>query len=267
MQTNRTLRPGYLVSLKTSIDGGPKYTHSELDHTTQDGVDLAKWETMRTIEDKAEYEAAIKVRSACRCAVIRTCCQSDFGLLCPTGRSEELIGAIDTAHKLASEFNATAKICHVNVYAITARIADNDQEAMRAIGAEIRNLMQDMQEGIKAVNVEAIRTAAGKAKALGGMLTEEASASVNAAIEQARANAREIVKRVNTAGETAALVVTQLKVDAIESARFAFLDLDDNKKEVQAAPIAPRAVELLQDFALETTAVDIPVHPVQVLEV
>lgn len=60
-----TLRPGLLVSLKTSCTGNVSYTRADIEagHMTEEGKKRAKWETERTIEDPIEHEAAIKVQS------------------------------------------------------------------------------------------------------------------------------------------------------------------------------------------------------------
>ena len=48
MQTN-TIRPGLLVSLKTTVRGNVSYQHTDIEpeHLTETGQQLAKWETER----------------------------------------------------------------------------------------------------------------------------------------------------------------------------------------------------------------------------
>lgn len=239
-----TLRPGLLVSLNTSVRGGVAYRRLDIepDHE-ENGERRAKWETTRTIEDPTGYEAALKVRSKCRSLIASVCCPSAFGLLCPADREEQLAAAIDEAKSLAYLHNKTGTVSEVGVYVITGRIAQDDVEAARAIASEIRDLMDDMERGISKADPEAIRAAANKARALGGMLTPEAAGKVKAAIEQAREAAREITKRVVKAGELAAAVVQECKTNEIAKARFAFLDLE-GPQEVQAAPVSGRGVDL-----------------------
>src|SRR5712691_6044480 len=95
-----TLRPGLLVSMKTSILGNVSYVKStiEEDHLTEEGEKRARWETERTIADPAEWEAAAKVRSVARWLVRSACVYSAFGLLCPEGKIEELEKLITEAH-------------------------------------------------------------------------------------------------------------------------------------------------------------------------
>lgn len=240
-----TLRPGLLVSLKTSVTGGVAYKRIDLDpeHPVADGAVESRWETTKVVEDAREFEAASKLRGKCRSLVASVCAASDFGLLCPSDRQKDLDAAIIEARKLADAFNADAVRSTVNIYIVCGRIAQDDEEAIRAINGEVRELLEAMESGIKAADVEAIRAAANSARQLGQMLTESAGEKVGKAIEQARSAAREIVKRVEKDGEAAATVVAELKLDAIDSARFAFLDLDGAKHVESLAPVAP-VVEL-----------------------
>src|SRR5574341_753362 len=243
-----TLKPGLLVSMKTSIKGGVDYLRAEIerDRTTEAGERVAKWETTRTIHDPQEYGRAIQARGKARSAIISACNQTSFGLLCPEAREPELRTAIEVARIIADDFNTTAQHSTIEVYVITGRVAQNDVEAARAIAAEVRDLMEAMQAGIKATDATAIREAASKARALGGMLTEEAAGKVNAAINEARAAARAIVKRIEKGAESAAKVIAEISVKDIEAARFAFLDLDPVKDgRIQQEVPAALAVEMM----------------------
>lgn len=239
----RILQPGYLVSLKSSIRGGPSYHRVDLGAETRpDGSTVNEWQTTRELQDPDEYERAVKVRSKCRAHVTGICSRSEFGLLCPTSREDALGDAISAARLLASAFNNGAQTCHVDMYAIAGRIADDDAEAARAVASEIRDLMTAIDSGIQAADPKAIRDAANKARSLGAMLSGEAAEKAQAAIKQAREAAREIVKRIVKSGENAATVINEIKTDAIGKARFAFLDFEEGSHE--AAPVAPRALDL-----------------------
>lgn len=232
------LRPGLLVSLKTSIKGGVNYQRVDLEpeHVDATGASVAKWETLREIPDPAEYERAVVARSAARAQITAVCSASSFGLLCPVHRESDLAAAIDAAREITDRHNAGAACTHVDVYALVGRIAQDDAEAARAISAEVRELLETMQQGIAAADPAAIREAATKARALGQMLSADVAGKVSQAIDQARGAAREIVRRVEKAGEAAAVVVGELATQRIEAARFAFLDLDEGG-EVGAAPV------------------------------
>jgi len=239
----RTLRPGMLVSLKTTIAGGVSYQRTDL--TSQDLIDgahRATWETTKTVDDPAEHERAVKARGKARSLVTAVCAQSEFGLLCPTARAAELEEAIRQARIVATDFNESARTCHVDIYTITGQIASTDQEAVRAISAEMSALMAQMEQGIKAADPAAIREAAAKARSIGQMLDAPTQEKVSKAIEQAREAARTIVRRVEKDGEKAADVVAELRSNDVQAARFAFLDFDDSEPAPQGE--APKAKRL-----------------------
>lgn len=241
MRNTTTLRPGLLVSLKTSISGNVSYFKQEIepDHLTRDGKRQAKWETERVISDPKEHEAATRVRSKANSLIRTVCSRSAFGLLCPEIETERLEKAIAEARTLAEEFNATARLTRVSVYVITGRIAPDDVEAVRAINSEIRDLLEDMQRGLKNLDVDAVRDAANKARNIGAMLSPDAAARVSSAIEVARSAARRIVK----AGDQAASEIDRATLRRIEEARTAFLDLDSGSK-VARPVVEGRALDL-----------------------
>lgn len=251
-----TLRPGLLVSLRTSVTGNVSYDKRiiEADHVTADGEARAKWETVRTITDPAEHERAEKARSAASAKIRAVCARSAFGLLCPESDSDDLAAAMREARAIADEFNASAALSRVSVYIIAGRIAADDVEAVKAINSEISELLADMAQGVQNLDAEAIRAAANKAKNVGAMLPAEASARVQVAIEAARSAARQIVK----AGEQASSQVDQRAIRKITEARTAFLDLQD-AGEIQAPAAQARAVDL--EPATAVAAVAVPTVP------
>ena len=237
-----TLRPGFLVSLKTTVSGNVSYDKVtiEADHITQEGEARARWETVRTITDPAEHEAAEKARSAASAKVRAVCARSAFGLLCPEVDAEALAQAIREARDIADAFNAQARLSRVAVYVIAGRIAADDVEAVKAINSEISELLADMAQGVRNMDAEAIRAAASKAKNVGAMLPAEASARVQVAIDAARSAARQIVK----SGEQASAEIDQRAIRRITEARTAFLDLDAEAADIQAPAATGRALDL-----------------------
>jgi hypothetical protein len=247
LQTS-TLRPGLLVSLKTSVRGNVSYNTRdiEFDHVAEDGTKKAKWETERVVADPIEHEAAIRARGRARSLIASVCAQSAFGMLCPESAAEELDAAIGDARKIVDEFNSTAKLTRLGFYIIAGRIAPDDVEAVKAINSEIRDLLADMERGVANLEVKVIRDAAAKAKAIGAMLQPEAAARVRIAVDAARSAARQMVK----AGEQAAVEVDRRAIRAITEARTAFLDLD-GEREVAAPAEQGRAIDF-QPEARET---------------
>jgi hypothetical protein len=237
-----TLRPGLLVSLKTSVVGNVSYSKQtiENDHLTADGKRLAKWETERTISDPEEHEAACKVRARALTMIRSVCSRSAFGLLCPEIDVEKLERAVAQARELAEEFNAFARLTRVSIYVITGRIAPDDVEAVKAINSEVRELLDAMEDGLKRLDVDAVRDAANRARNIGAMLSPDAAARINSAIQVARDAARRMVR----AGEQAASELDRATIARIEEARTAFLDLDD-AGEITAPEAEGRAIDLL----------------------
>jgi len=241
-----TLRPGLLVSLKSTVSGGVRYDRTDLaapNPGADSAAEITRWETTKVVVDAAEFERATKIRGKCRSLISSVCAVSEFGLLCPTSREFDLARAVEEARRIAAEHNAAARVSRVEVYVMTGRIAQDDAEAARAISAEVRGLLAEMKDGIAAANPEAIREAARKAKNLGSMLTEDAAGKVESAIEAARKAARDLVRRVEKGGELAAVVVSECNVEAIESARFSFLDMDA-AKPVEALPVSAPGLDL-----------------------
>lgn len=250
------LRPSLLISLRTTLKGGVSYQRIDLDAEGKPAdqsvaaEDVSRWETTRIIADKEEYERAKKVRSKARSLITKVTIASDFGQLCTVGREDELDDALTQAQALIDAHNATATVTHVSIYLLKGRIASNDEEASKAIGAEVRDLINEMENGLKAGDVTRIREAADKARKMGQMLDETTADKVGKAVEEARSAAKAIVKRVETGGEDAALVIQELSRKALEDARFCFLDLDE--KTVVEASRGP-----MKQLDLNTAADDI----------
>lgn len=243
--TNKTstLRPGLLVSLKTTVSGNVRYSKRVIDAAAVDdaGVQKARWETERTIMDPVEHDEARLACSKARTAVTRVCAQSAFSLLCPEVDAEALETAIADARAIAEAFNATAKLSRVYVYVITGRIAPNDVEAVKAINSEIAGLMDDMQRGVSDADVKTIREAAKRAKGIAEILSKEARLQAEIAIDAARRAARDIVK-----AEGSPIRVDAKAVRAITEARTMFLDVGE------AAPVsAPAEQGVALDLAAE----------------
>lgn len=231
-----TLRPGLLVSLKTSLQGNVSYRTRDIEaeHDASDGTRRATWETDKTIRDPAEHEAGIKARSRARGLVTAVCSDSTFGLLCPELDRDALTRAMEQAREIADEFNRGATITRLSVNVIVGRVAADDVDAVRAINGEVRDLMDAMERGLRNLDVGMVRDAANKARELGAMLSPVAAARAQAAVEAARSAARRIVK----AGETAAVAIDERTIRTIRESRTAFLDLDDGAEMVAPTPAA-----------------------------
>jgi len=235
-----TLRPGLLVSLKTSAHGGVSYQKQEIEpeHVTEEGVQKAKWETTRRIDDPVEHKRATEVRGKVGATIRKVCAQSAFGLLCPESNADLLTDAIKEARALCDEFNSSAKITRVSMNVLTGRIAPDDVEAVKAINSEIKDLMDAMAEGIERLDVKQVREAANRVKQVANVLTPEAQARVTLAVEAAREAAKKIVK----AGEQAAVEIDRAAIRKVRDQRVAFVDMDE-AKEVATPAAVTRTVD------------------------
>lgn len=235
-----TLRPGFLVVVRTSIRGNTSYVTTDLGTTvTADGAEEARWETNRLVRDKAEQERAVKARALARSAIQTVCAHSDFGLLCPQDKGDRLDGAIAKAQGIVDEFNDTSELTRISFNVMCGTVAPDDARAIRAINSEMRELIEDMQRGINSLDVDAVRKAANKATSVGKMLETGAQETVKKAITLARAAATEIRK----AGDVAAVEIDQATMQRLTEARLAFLDLEEAGQVGEVVHVAP-AVDL-----------------------
>ena len=253
MLSTSTLRPGLLVSLKTSIRGNVNYKTLTLegDHITENGERRARWETERTVTDPQEHEAAIRARSLARSKIQCVCANSAFGLLCPESKAPELEAAVAEARAIVDRFNSQAGLTRLSFNLIAGKIAPDDVEAIRAINSEMSDLMSAMAEGLSNLDVSKVRDAANKARSVGAMLTPEAQERVAAAIEVARKAARQIVQ----AGEEGAVEIDRASIRKVLDARTAFLDLEDGT-EVQAPQPVARTVDVYVELLPEDRFID-----------
>lgn len=256
-----SIRPGLLVSLKTTVSGNVSYRKRDIetDHLESDGSRQAVWETHRTVEMPDELDAATKTRSKCRSLIVAVCAPSAFGLLCPDNRVDAFNAAVAEARQLANVFNATASVTRVSVNVIAGRVASNDLDAVRAINSEVRELLEAMDAGLQRLDVKAVRDAADRARGIASMLSPSASAKAQAAIDAARAAARQIVK----AGEATAVEIDQATLATIRESRLAFLDLDETAEAAQPEA-AGRAIDLdapADEMATIAASRAVPVPP------
>lgn len=265
MSKASVIRPGLLVSVKSTVVGGVSYQRIDLDtdKPAEASQDVTRWETRRVIEDKAEHERATKARSKALAEIRKVCSVTSFGLLCPVDQEGALDAAVATARRVVDEYNETATHTRVSIYALKGRVASDDAEAARAITQEIAGLVQAMDAGIKAFDPAAIRDAASRARELSSLLSEEKSAKVDAAIEQARKAARTIVKRIEVEGESRETVLLDIQRGQIESARIAFLDMS-GESVAGGAPTPAVDRQRFADLDLETGGC--PSLPVKVME-
>lgn len=226
--TTTTLRPGYLVSLSVRVSGGVRYERTDgPTQTAPDGTETATWTTTRHTADPAEVKRAEQARGEIRHMIAKTCTRTSFGLLCPTSAKTDLDSAIEAARAKAAEVNATLQHAEISVNVLCGRIAESDTQAERAIRDELRAILDDVRSGVLSGNAAEIRAACSRARDVARAIDESAAQHVTRAIEEARAIARAIVRRVETGGETIEAVLSEHSTRSVDAARAAFLDLSD----------------------------------------
>lgn len=257
------LRPGYLVHITTSIKGNVSYHKQDLEFLKlDDGASRTKWETERLIKDEEEQERASVVRSKCRSLIISICSDTDFGYLCPLNRAEDLEKAVTEGRRLVAEFNQTSKFTRIKFTCGRGYVADNDENAVKEINLELRGLIDEMKIGIENLDVDRIRDAASRATQMGQMLAPEAEVRIQLAVKEARDVATRMAKAVK-AGSQAALEIDRATINRLKETRTAFLDIDQEDREIAQPESAGRAI----DLEAEEGSVGAPSTPTRQLEV
>ena len=235
-----TLRPGILVSLSTEVSGGVHYSRENEEERTEGATLVKTWNAGRTIDDVALYERAQQVRNKCRSLVTQPCAKSRHGYLCTEDNEAKLDAAVGEAQALAAVFNTDAQgMMRVDVYVVTGRIAADDAQAVKAISAEVRSLIDRMEGGIRAADVTVIRDAANRMKSIGQMLSPAMQERVQDTIAMVRKQASTIVK----AGEVAARELDEENLRQLQLTRTMFIDLDEAREVGTPVVSAQRVID------------------------
>lgn len=240
-----TIPPGLLVGCSTSVTGNVKYSKIDLAKAkiTETGGEEAEWQTKRTVINKAEQDAATKLRSECRGAIAKICTQTAFGLLCRQDRKDELDAVVAEARKLCSDFNAKSQTTTIKFNVIYGNILPDDREAVNAINAEVRQLLFQMEEALKERNYEDARKASSALKSLSGLLSQDAQVRIGLSLDAVRAKANELAKAERDTGSKDGVKIEARLFNTIEETRTAFIDLEPTKP-VEAPDVDARAIEL-----------------------
>jgi hypothetical protein len=188
--------------------------------------------------NRAEHQEAEKVRGRCRRIIEAVCIPTDFGLLCPEDRKEELEAAEARAQAVAAEFNATSTVTQVIIKCRPGQIAVSNQKAARVLNAEMAGYMAEMQEGIRSRDAAKTREAANKAKKVARMFEAPKQEQVDSAAAKARAEANKIAKD----GTKAAEAIDEQVLEELERQKVAFLDLSAAAGDIETP--APQASAL-----------------------
>ena len=257
MDQVQVIRPGLLVGLKSKVTGGPRYQRvdlamdAEAETETESETERAektKYEVTRVTISPVEYKAAEQARGKARKLIEGCCINTAFGLLCPPEREKALGEAVAQAREICAVHNAGARYTHVTISVLPGRIATTDEEAVQSITVEMRGLLNDIDRSIDKLDAKQLRDTIAKAQEMAEMLAPEKAAVVTLAIQAARKAAREITKRVQKAGEPAAMVLESLDRRAISTARMSFLDLSEDEPVVGEPAMPSVCVQRFADL-------------------
>lgn len=233
---NIKIMPGWMILIRTKVEGGVEYERNELDHHREGAADVASWETRRRIEDKEEHERACGVRNEARKLITRQCIRTPFREICEADNIGNLDAAIVEARGLIATHNATARHSTVKLYVLKGEIAKDETEAVEAITGEIKDLLGDLDESIRKGQVAEIREIASRARTMGKMLDqqEKAKGQLDRAVKAARRVASSIAKKVDGGAEELASVLAEANLKPINLARFTFGDEDVEQPDESA---------------------------------
>jgi hypothetical protein len=231
------LRPGFLVSLSTRVEGGVSYERIDLEERTRDdGSEFKRWETRKLTIDPEEHDEAVRTRLRVRTLVKRVCAATPFGLICPAEDVPQLDEALAEADRVVAEFNAKAQHCSVHYASLRGEIAKDQAEAVASVRKEVAALVESMSRAVELGDVKSIRDLAGSAGQMERLLEErtEGRDQLSRAVNAARRVARAIVKRVERGGEDLAAVLAEAQVAPIALARMTFAaeSIDAEEPEV-----------------------------------
>jgi hypothetical protein len=222
------MKPSYLVSVKTSLNGGIQYNRKDVrDEHLEDGSEEQEWNTTKVISDPEEYKVATLLRAKVAGMISNKCKLTPFGLICPEGEIETVQLTEQLAQLEVEEYNINAKYTTISLNVMMGYIASDDVQAAQRIAKQMRDLATEMKRCVRAGDIEGIREAAKTANQMRAILGEEEKARVSLAVKEARDAARTITKEVVKNGKKVDAVVPALKVGAISKMRLAFIDIDE----------------------------------------
>lgn len=233
------IRPGFLVSLKTQVEGGVKYQRTALnEETLESGAEVSEWNTEKTVEDPEEFDRATEARLKVRSLVSSLCIDTPFGLVCPKENVPALDAAFEEADALLQEFNEGATFCRVRYSTMRGEIAENAAEAVKAVTEEVATLLADMKGALSTGNVRSIRDLASRASTVGKLLEQDSAGkdTLSRAVAAARKIASTIVKKVEKEGENLADILAAANIEPVSVARLSFVEHDEGEEDEDVMP-------------------------------
>jgi hypothetical protein len=238
MSSNRiTLKPSLLIGASISRTGGLTNSRMLLDESLDGQHEVKKWEVTRDVPNLEELQKADAVASECRRMLSKVCYRTGFGTVCPKDREGELVTIFKEIRVTIDNANVTLVGCKLSASFVRGEITTDDQEAAKAIGADISGFLQTLADAIGKADVKAIKQTLLQMKGIEQLLPVGQSETLTKAINQARTVAKTIAAEVVKKGRQIEDVKTELQTADIDLARAAFLEVDLGEPEALTAPV------------------------------
>jgi hypothetical protein len=148
--TTSTLRPGFLVSLKTSLRGNVHYERTDI---ADEGA-VQEWNTKRTIEDPEEHDRAKKARAKASAAVRRVCSLSEIRELLAEMSTGVENGNTDAIREAASRVKGIGEMLSTEAQTKVEMAVKTARDAAKAI---VRERDREGTQGTVFVDKSAIK--------------------------------------------------------------------------------------------------------------
>jgi len=222
------LKPGILINVTVRMSGGVSYRQKSDDLleaspdprlAASPNSEVDVWATTRTMADKKEYAAAIKVRATARNAIAAVCLQTPVGLVCLPDREPEVRAIVAQQETAIADFNRQARYTSVNMFVILANIDGMSDVNVQSVAAEVARSLELMENLTKDGDVAGARKEAIRLQDIAKLLDGQAESTALEAIEEVRT----VAKRLKKVGENLAAqaaVVESADWKACRAARF-----------------------------------------------
>jgi hypothetical protein len=235
-----------LVGGQISKPGDVRYERLDEDSTEKREGDIIKGErtrtTRRVIRDTEGHKAATELVGKLNNELRKICATSPFGRVCRVDREPALREFIKSARERALEHNQSVlgRFHRVEVNLLPGMITQDSERAARTLVKEMQGLFDEVQRGLDACDVEAIREAATRIKSLGTVFPASQQKALDAAVKGARRVARTLVREVEKKGRTIADVKRELDASPVSVARMKFLSMpSDAEADLKVEKAAP----------------------------
>ena len=236
------IQPGYLVVGNVTLNGCISYRHSNRhDVLVTQKTEVVEWRTERTVADKAEMAAVQRRRGELfrRLAALGPYV-ADFGFIVPLKRGEALEQTLRDIDEAVSEYNRDARSTRLDAWFTVFPINTGDERIACTVYRKVTSLLERAAAAIDSGNIAQLRDALDDAKGLDTVLPRAQSDELMAAVNAARAAARDAVKLAKRIGvePSGEMVAALLRKSPVSAMRAQFVELETAVETAAAA--APR---------------------------